>query len=168
MAEQLAWQGGEGWELLRDAAADEDHEIRRAASYGLAQIGEPWALALLRGLEEDGEWIVSAAATSALELLERERAVRSWRPVRLGDQPWLVSWAAGQKRLIPAGAAAEAVLLELLTGDAALPARCAAAATLGQFAIPAARQPLHQLLQQEDAPLRDAAYNALCLINRAY
>ena len=168
VAEQFAWQGGEGWELLQDAATDEDHEVRRAASYGLAQIGEPWALRLLAGLEEDSEWIVNAAAASALELLERERASRSWRPARLGDQPWLVAWGASQQKVVPAGSAAEPILLDLLANGAAIDARCAAAATLGQFALPAARRPLHQLVQQEDAPLRDAAYNALCLINRAY
>jgi HEAT repeat protein len=168
VAEQLAWQGGEGWEILRDAATDEDHDVRRAASYGLAQVGEPWALLLLQGLEEDSEWIVNAAAVSALELLERERTNRSWRPARLGDQPWLVAWGARQQKVVPAGSAAEPILLELLVNGSSLEVRCAAAATLGQCARPQARRPLHQLVQQEDAPLRDAAYNALCLINRAY
>ena len=168
VAESLAWQSGEGWDALRDAATDEDPEVRRAANYGLLLVDEPWAVELVKGLEADSEWIVRAAANSVMEEITRSQEAVGWQQERLGDQPWLIQWAATQRKAVPSGNGALPVILELLeNGDDSF-LRCAAARTLGQFALADARTILHRTIQSEDARLRDAAYNALCLINRAY
>lgn len=169
VAEHLALNGGEGWKILREAINEEDFEVRRAATYGLALIDEPWAKdTLVHIVRHEEEWIVKAAATAALDALEKQHEPQPWAQVTVGDQPWLIRWAASQGRSVPAGQAAMPVLLEVLAKAETPQMRIAAANSLGRMGLPSANKALQAAAQSDDLAIRDAAYSALAMINRAH
>ncbi len=97
-AEALANNPGEGFVLLREAAAvKEDLMVRRAAAYGLGRIPEEWAGQMLEKMQvEDSEWVVRNAA---IEALEARRHPPSHVPKRLPpatESPWLIAFAGKQ------------------------------------------------------------------------
>ncbi len=97
-AEAMAVHPGEGQAMLREGAGlKEDLLVRRAVSYGLARIRQPWADELLNHLQmEDEQWMVRNAATEALE--DRHKA-EAHVPKRLpppSESPWLIAFAGKQ------------------------------------------------------------------------
>jgi HEAT repeat protein len=134
-AEALAYNGGEGWEILQEAATDEMTLVRRAAARGLGAVREPWAADWLEKLERDDEWIVRSAATQELERIAGRRQEQPWLPLEAGNLVWLVQWAARRKRVIPMGAAAVPVLCEVLVGAYNADDRVAAATSLTRVTL---------------------------------
>ena len=136
-AEQMALNGGEGWEILREAAADEMVHVRRAATHGLRQLDHHWAVRLLEEIErEDPEWVVRTAATVALEATAARNEPAPWSPLQAGDLEWLIEWAAEREEGVPAGGAAVPVLRRLLTEADAPEVRQAAAHSLASVLLP--------------------------------
>ncbi len=172
-AESLAGHGGEGWELLQEAADDELPVVRRAAARGLGLVYQPWAIDWLQKLERDEEWVVQSAATQELERLATAGQDAPWQPVDAGDLVWLIRWAAQRQRAVPAGAAAVPLLCELLVSAYQPEDRIAAAACLGWVYLPDAQRPeVESALREaahgdENAAVRAAAFAALSLLRRA-
>jgi HEAT repeat protein len=160
-AELLAVHGGDGHDLLREAADVEDMYIRRAAVFGLGVVGEPWALRIVdRVQREDGEWFVRSAAAEVMERTISAQPVIIPDAVRPELADWLIHWASEQG--VPCTSPDEA-------GDALLQAmrqgawriKVAAADLLracgGRQAIPV----LKSALRDERLLVREAAFAAL-------
>lgn len=166
-AELLAGCGEEGYQILREGAAEDDLKVRRAAAYGLAATGQDWARDLLHKLErDDTQWFVRSAATDALGLMQRrnraptETPPLDLTPVVIDQQGWLVEWAARQGIGIGVGRQATTALLRALTeGD--LPARLAALQTLRHNGDWSHHDALRGLLTDPDRTVREAAFAAL-------
>ncbi|MBN1937731.1 MAG: HEAT repeat domain-containing protein [Anaerolineae bacterium] len=164
-AEALALWPDEGHAILRDAIQGKDMYIRRAAIFGLGQIEEPWAVAIIDPLSrEDKEWFVRSAAAEMMEILTA--GAPPLRPeYTLEDAGWLMTWAAQHGTGLGTGDAAYQMLLRALReGDWS--ARLAAADTMRALGDQRAVEPLTPLLKDKDVLVRNAAHNALCEIAR--
>ena len=165
-AEALAQCGDEGAEFLREAVELEDTVARRAAVYGLAQIGARDLLTKLA--REDEQWIVRSAATMALdEIEERENISGITPPPEIDQLSWLISWAATKGEGVGLGVAAQNMLRRALTeGDA--PIRVAAARVLAQIGHPDDVESLRAALNGPDPDVANAALEALTEIGERY
>ena len=167
VAECLADCGAEGHQILREAAAEEDIKIRRAAAYGLAATGQDWARDLLKKLErDDKQWFVRSAATDALSIMQaRSRKptddpALDLSPLVIDQQGWLVEWAAQQGIGIGVGRQANAALLRALA-EGQPPVRLAAIRTLQHTGDLSHHDTLRALLHDPDRTVREAAFAAL-------
>lgn len=160
-ARALAAFGEEGWDILREALAEDDFLVRRAACYGLAEVRQPWARqALERTMREDREWIVRSAANTILSQFEAETQATVNPPPVVSELGWLISWAAGRGAGVGLGEAAfEPLLQALKEGD--LPVRRAAAQTLGLVGRLQDAEPLRQAVDDADADVARVAFLAL-------
>ncbi len=163
-AEALVHQGDKGKAILRDAMQEEDVLVRRAATFGLRQIGEPWAVELLGQVEQnDSQWAVRSAATDALRLAQESAtgAELDLSPIKLQDQGWLIEWAATRGMSVAASAhLAMPVLLKALSeGDAR--AKLATIRTLARIGNAEAIGPLRQALSESDVAIQTEAWRAL-------
>jgi HEAT repeat protein len=166
-AELLARCGEEGYQILREAASEEDIQVRRAAAYGLAATDQDWARELVQKLErDDKQWFVRSAATDALSLMQaRARpaaadAPLDLSPIVIDQQGWLVEWAAQQGLGIGVGRQANAAMLKALT-DGPTPVRLAALQTLRLTGDLSHHDQLRTLLYDPDQAVREAAFTAL-------
>ena len=165
-AEALAQCGEEAATFLREAADSEDVLARRAAVYGLAQLGARDVLE--RIAREDQEWIVRSAASAALEELEqREQATGVAPPPEIEQLPWLISWAAAQGEGVGLDEAARRMLTRALNDDDAA-VRIVAAKTLAQMGRPEDVEPLQSRLKDPDPAVASAALTALAEISKRY
>ncbi|MFW5940283.1 MAG: NACHT domain-containing protein [Chloroflexota bacterium] len=172
--EQLALNGDSHWEILQEAAEDDDLQVRRAATAGLQALDEDWAAQLLQKMAmEDEEWIVKSAASLALEAQAAREEPTPWQPLYAADLAWMVEWAAERDQATPGGPAAVTMLCELLASAPEAKIRASAALALAQVMIyPEQRESvwssLHQA-QQNDAngEVREAAFTALAHLYRA-
>lgn len=171
-AELLADCGEEGWQILREAAGEEDIQVRRAAAYGLAATGQDWARDLLQKLErDDKQWFVRSAATDALGLMKArvrpltEEPPLDLTPLVIDQQGWLVDWAAQQGLGLGVGRQATAALRRALT-DGPAPVRLAALQTLRLTGDLSCHDPLRALLYDPDRAVREAAFVALDTIGQ--
>jgi hypothetical protein len=96
-AEALADHPSEGHAILKEGCEVEDILVRRAVTYGLSYVGQPWADELLVKMQtEEKEWIVR---TSATEVLERRTRINPHVPQRLpppSESAWLIAFAGKQ------------------------------------------------------------------------
>jgi HEAT repeat protein len=162
-AEALAKYGKESADFLREAVESEDVMTRRAAVFGLAQIGA-WDV-LEKVMREDEQWIVRTAAATALE--ERERTPGITPPPEIEQLPWLISWAAAQGTGVGVGDAARRMLWRALSeGD--VPVRLAAAQVLIRIGRPDDVEPLRAALNHPAPVVASAAFEALAEISRRY
>lgn len=166
VAEALAGNGLEGWEILKEALQDSDLGVRRAAIWGLTQLEEPWVVELLTKVErDDKEWIVRSAAKEARQEILARREPFPWRPLEAADLPWVAEWSrqpAGE------GVALTGLLIETMRRANKPSVRAAAALTLGHLAAKEGVGPLQQALQEPHTELVEAAFAALGQIRRAY
>jgi hypothetical protein len=96
-AEALAYLPEEGHPALKEGSTMEDLLVRRAVVYGLARVGEPWAIDILKQMQvEDEQWAVRSAATQALEELQHRDAYLPQRLPPPQESPWLLAYAAKQ------------------------------------------------------------------------
>jgi HEAT repeat protein len=170
--EALAEMGKEGQEILREAAHDQDLIVRRAAAYGLASIGEPWARETLAEMQsKDDEWLVRNAAAEALEFLALREASKP-PDMDLGlpkpeSEPWLITWAADRGEGTGVGEAALNTLMRALTQGEPV-TRLNAIDTLRRIADPRTTEPLRRSLREREPYLREAALEALDEISRRH
>jgi HEAT repeat protein len=171
-ATALADLGAEGHAVLRDAVNDPDLVLRRAAVYGLAALGEPWALETLARMQrDDDEWLVRNAAAEALERA-KQHADTSAPPVEMAlpkpeTEAWLVAWAAERGEGTGVGdAALNTCMRALAEGDA--PVRELAVETLGRLADPRSIEVLRHSLRDPEPPVREAALAALDEISQRH
>jgi HEAT repeat protein len=166
-AEALARDVETGHALLKEAIVHADLSVRRAAVYGLAATGAPWAIKVLEDVQiNEKQWFVRSAAQDVLARLgEADR--RSPRPYAPPEsQGWLIAWAARQGLGVPPGDAAIEVLYDALA-DGDEPTQRAAADALGRLGQPTAAPELYRLMRGANTLLRDTAFNALAQIAAA-
>jgi HEAT repeat protein len=163
----LALNGtSESYKILQEAIRDETMSVRRAAVSGLSLLDDTWAIDLLKSAaHEDEQRAIRSAAGLALHSLEDSDAPNYWRPHKPGDQIWLINWAVKQGKVVPVGNAAIPILIEALNdGEAEI--RCSAAKTLGDLGIRSSTEALSEALKDSDSDVRNAAFEALCSIDR--
>jgi len=97
-AEAMAGHPREGHAMLREGAVmKDDLLVRRAVSYGLARIRQPWADDLLNHLQTDDEqWMVRNSATEALDDREKPDIHIPKRLPPPSESPWLIAFAGKQ------------------------------------------------------------------------
>ena len=79
----------------------------------------------------------------------------------------MINWAVTRGRVVPVGPAAIPLVIEALeNGDDH--SRAAAAKTLGHLMLIRAVEPLQNALADPNADVREAAFYALCEIDRAW
>ena len=166
-AETLAQCGEEGYQILREAAAEEDIKVRRAAAYGLAVTDQAWALELLQKMErEEKQWFVRNAVLDALNIMQTRAAGAAQdptvdlSPVVIDKQGWLVEWAAKQGVGIGVGRQATQALLKALT-EGETPVRLAAIQTLRLMGDLSYHDQLRGLLYDPERDVRETAFEAL-------
>jgi HEAT repeat protein len=165
-AEVLAQYGEEGEALLSEAIVSDDMMTRRAAVFGLVEVGARDLLE--RAAREDDQWLVRSLASAAVEELEsREKGGGVAPSVEIEQIPWLISWAASRGEGVGLGEAAREMLLRALSeGDA--PVRLAAALTLAQEGRTEDVELLKTALADPDPEVASAALDALAEISRRY
>ncbi|MBN1640107.1 MAG: HEAT repeat domain-containing protein [Anaerolineae bacterium] len=165
-AELLAEMEGEGQELLRQAAEMEDMYIRRAAMFGLAALGEPWALHVVdRARRDDGEWFVRSAAEEVMQRLDG--AVPRIVPDAAGLEAngWLVDWATSNDVACASPEdARQALIRALQQGNQRI--KVAAADALRAHGTVDAIPALRAALRDERLLVCEAAFSALWDISR--
>ncbi len=167
VAELLADCGEEGYQILREAAGEDEIKVRRAATFGLAAIGSDWARELLQKMErEEAQWYVRTAALDALKAMEKnalrpaERPPIDLSPIVIDQQAWLVEWAAQQGLGIGVGRqSVNALMRALEQGQPNV--RQAALQTLRFVGDLELHDKLRALLIDPDQSVRDAAYVTL-------
>lgn len=168
-AESLALTGTEyAYEVLREAAGDDALSVRRAALRGLALVDEEWALDIVKQVAVgDHQWLVKSDAEAILTATTEGGDGDHWCAIRLDEQDWLLDWAEARGHNATAAGKAMPLLLKALA-DADATTRAAAAATLGLLAPDNTNGELKLALGDSAALVRDAAFIALCQINRAW
>jgi HEAT repeat protein len=161
-AEILAELGAEGHAVLREGARDQDLMVRRAAIYGLAVSGQPWAAEILQELQKDDQWLVRNAAVDALASLEADEqtTLPELALPQAETEPWLIKWAAERGEGTGVGEAAKATLMRALN-EGELAIREAAIETLRRLADPRSVGVLRQFLRDPEPIIREAALSAL-------
>ena len=165
-AAALADCGESGVGLLRKLIDSEDVMTRRAAVYGLAQVGAKELLSKMA--HDDEQWIVRSAASAALDEIEKRETSLGVEPFpNLERLPWLISWAADRGEGVGLGAAAKARLRQaLVEGNAKV--RLAAAQILRQIGRPDDIESLRAVLADEDPSVVSAAVEAIGEIGNRY
>jgi len=117
-AEAIATIPTIGAESIRDASAAEDILTRRAAVFGLLQIGDHWAGQLLEKMAvEDGQWVVRNAAAQALEVLQEPDSHIPKPLHKPWDSPWLIAFASKRGQGVAPNVPANGLIhLALTTG----------------------------------------------------
>ena len=173
-AEELALKGGEGWEILQEAAVDEEVHVRRTATHGLMMLDAYWAVALLEKMEvEDDEWAVQSAARVAAEAIAARNREDPWEPEEAADLRWLIQWATKRQESVPAGTRAIETLCQVVRGAPEPEVRLAAAGSLATVQLtPAYRSTVKEALREafqnegKDA-VRGGVFAALAQFHRA-
>lgn len=169
VAEALARNGGESWDVLKEALQESDLAVRRAAIWGLSQIDEPWVPELFAKVElNDKEWIVRTAAKEARQELLAQQEYQPWQPLNPHDMVWFAQWLLQPRKNASADTSPVALLLEALHQAEKPAVRAAAAQTLGHMAVKEAVGPLQQALRDPKTEVVEAAFAALGQIRRVY
>jgi HEAT repeat protein len=165
-AAALADCGEAGVGLLRKLVESEDVMTRRAAIYGLAQVGAKDLLT--HAAREDEQWIVRSAASAALDEIEkRETSLGVESVPELERLPWLISWAADRGEGVGLGEAARGRLRQaLVEGNPKV--RLAAAQILRQIGRPDDIQSLRAAIADTDSAVVNAVVEAVGEIGRRY
>jgi HEAT repeat protein len=161
VAEALAQDPAEGYEILKEASQMDELLVRRSSVYGLAHIDQPWAVEILRQLSlEDKEWVVRSAATQVIEDKESpdSRIPSASKP--LHEIPWLISFASERGIGIAPGVPAENLLLSALR-EGAEEQQQAALMSLQQYPNQEAVPQIYEFLEEGFGDLQQAAFNTL-------
>lgn len=161
VAEALSLDPIEGHGILREAIQDAELLVRRAAVFGLARSGQPWALEILERVQvDDGQWAVKSAAAQAVEKLhgEAENPLTVIPPP--SNLPWLVAFAAERKTGLAPGAPALAMLQRAIR-EGEPRQRAAAVETLGHLGDREFLQDLCMGLSDNESSIRSLAFEAL-------
>jgi HEAT repeat protein len=161
VAEGLSLDPIEGHGILREAIQDAELLVRRAAVFGLARTGQPWALEILEKVQvEDGQWAVKSAAAQAVEKLHGDAEM----PLALipppHNLPWLVAFAAKLKTGLAPGTPALTMLARVIR-EGEPRQRAAAVEALGSLGDPDFLQDLSMGLSDSESAVRSTAFEAL-------
>ena len=161
VGEALSLDPIEGHGILKEAIQDAELLVRRAAVFGLARTGQPWALEILERVQvEDGQWAVKSAAAQAVERLHGEAEIPLVPMPAVSDLPWLVAFAAQRKTGLAPGAPALA-MLQRAVREGEPRQRAAALETLGALAENRFLQDLCMGLSDNESSVRSPAFEAL-------
>jgi HEAT repeat protein/DNA polymerase III delta prime subunit len=161
VAEALSLDPIEGHGILREAIQDAELLVRRAAVFGLARTGQPWALEILERVQvEDGQWAVKSAAAQAVERLhgEAENPLPVQPPIH--NLPWLIAFASERKTGLAPGLPALAMLQRVIR-EGEPRQRAAAVEALGALGDPALVQDILMGLSDSESSVRSVAFEAL-------
>jgi HEAT repeat protein len=161
VAEALSLDPIEGHGILREAILDSELLVRRAAVFGLARTGQPWAMEILERVQvEDGQWAVKSAAAQAVERQHGEAETPLAVIPAPSNLPWLVKFAADRKTGLAPGAPALAMLQRAIR-EGEPRQRAAAVETLGHFGDRDFIQDLCMGLSDNEGSVRSIAFEAL-------
>jgi HEAT repeat protein len=158
-AEALANSPVEGHGMLKEGAAlQDDLMVRRAATYGLGRIHEPWADELLNKLQvEDDQWAVRDAAA---EVMQSALQANLRIPKRLpppSESPWIIAFAGKQGMGVsPDKQPTDLLLLALKSGTD--DERLASLSYLRMMPMEGVFGGLYQAMYGGDPSLREAAF----------
>lgn len=173
-AEAIARYVKDAPEILREALADEEVNVRRSAIHGLTFLPDGWVIPLLQSVERnDTEWSVREAALVAIEKLQQERVQTLWEPPRITDLAWLQAYVTRKGEALPEEQALGAYLVRVLRQAKQAEVRTAAVSTLRRFLHWGQSEEVWQAVQtavtqDENPQVREAAYLTLCAIHLAY
>lgn len=159
---------GEGHDILQEAMAEQDHETRRAAIYGLKRIGGREVIELLRKIERlDNQWLVRNTAVSAIETLENAEAAGPQQLPSPQHLKWVTDWLGGRGEAAGDGPRGFRQMVTILEKGTAAE-RLASSEVLGQLVPIEAVGPLYGNLRDEHEEIRDAAYRSLSRVAAAH
>ena len=160
-AEGLSLDPIEGHAILREAIQDAELLVRRAAVFGLARTGQPWALEILEKVQlEDGQWAVKSAAAQAVERLQGDAESPLIPMPAPANLPWLVAFAAQRKTGLAPGAPTLA-MLERAIREGEPRQRAAAVELLAAMAQNRFLQDLCMGLSDSETSVRSQAFEGL-------
>jgi HEAT repeat protein len=160
-AEALSLDPIEGHGILREAIQDAELLVRRAAVFGLARTGQPWALEILERVQtEDGQWAVKSAAAQAVERLHGEAENPMPIPPPPHNLPWLIAFAAEHKTGLAPGLPA-LVMLQRVIREGEPRQRAAAVETLSYLGDRDLIQDICMGLSDTESPVRSLAFEGL-------
>jgi HEAT repeat protein len=160
-AEGLANHPEEGYPALKEGSELEDHNVRRAAVYGLARIRQPWATEILERLRNlDNQWAVQDAAADLLRELENPDARLPNRHPALTHTPWLIEFAGRRGVGVAPGRPAYDLLYSALK-DGGEGEKLAALYYLCYYGDESSLMPLYQVYYSSRGEIREAALNTL-------
>jgi HEAT repeat protein len=162
-AEALANNPTEGYAVLRDGVKVTDLLVRRAVTFGLARVNQPWARELLDELHlNDDQWAVRSAAEQAISSLEdNDDLVPSPRP-EIFTLPWLIKFAGEQGQGLAAGDGAWTTLKNVLrNGDSDQILNALDVIRLHPQRARDSIAPLYTLLRSGNPELREAAFETI-------
>ncbi len=168
VAEGLAALPEIGHPILYEAATHPDMMVRRAAVFGLARIGTPWALtSLYRRLLEDDQWYVRSAAEQVFASARPETKEVALPHPPLDSLEWVTDWLEEHKVQLSEDRGIHQVLVRMLKdGDQAY--RIASAHTLARTGYLPAVNALYTILADENEAVRAASYTALTELETQY
>jgi HEAT repeat protein len=168
VAEALSLDPIEGHGILREAIQDSELLVRRAAVFGLARTGQPWALEILEKVQvEDGQWAVKSAAAQAVERLHGEAENPLAVSPEPSNLPWLVEFAAERKTGLAPGMPALAMLGRAIR-EGEPRERAAAIEALGNLGDKDFIQDLCMGLSDNEGSVRSLAFEALWSLRTAH
>lgn len=160
-AEAMANDPHEGYAILKEGATLADIMLRRAVIYGLARVGQPWAVELLQHMQvEDDQWAVRNLANQYLEQMATldPRVPRKLAPP--WELPWLIEFAGQQGKGIAKGSPATDVLLSAFK-NGNTEQRLAALPYIKRSADEGIIGALYNAIYGDDSEVREASYYAL-------
>lgn len=118
-AEALSQNVEEGHPILKEGAEMEDLSVRRAVTFGLGWIEEPWARGLLEKLQlEDEQWMVRTSAGQVIDALDKPSPFTPKHLDDLTNTPWLITFASERGMgLAPGSASWDMLKLALSEGN---------------------------------------------------
>lgn len=161
IAETFAGIPEEGYPVLYDAIKHEAMMLRRAAVFGLRRIYTGWSLvAIYRAMLEDKEWYVRSAAQQAFQDIQHAGSgiPKSYPPVE--EIPWLQEWAGELDESERQEVSPDQMLVKALE-QGAPEVQTLSAGALGQLGLAANVGVLYAALENDQSPVREAAYRAL-------
>lgn len=149
------------WELLTDEQYKEMLRVRRAGVYGMKRIHTDWSLELIyRTYLNEQQWFVKQTAQTAFVDRQSQRNKGIHAYPQITTLPWLRDWSEKQED----ETVMEASGVELLTMALREPqtvTRFLATTATGQLGVYQSIPNLYQLLNDQEAVIRDTAYRAL-------
>jgi HEAT repeat protein len=160
-AQALTNNPEEGYPTLQEGSALEDPGVRRAVTYGLGRLRQPWAIEILEKMvAEDSQWVVQDAANQMLHTIQNPHP-RQPRPLPpLTQSAWLIAFAAERGMGIAPGKPAVDMLFKALR-EGNEDQKLAVLYYLGQSGEASAVLPVYQVYFASQGELREAAFSAL-------
>ncbi|MFC1879539.1 HEAT repeat domain-containing protein [Chloroflexota bacterium] len=160
-AEALANHPEEGHPTLEEGSTLEDPAVRRAVVFGLARIGQPWAISILEKLRtEDDQWVVQDAASQLIEAFKGPNPRLPNRLPALTLTPWLIQFAGEQGIGVAPGKPAYDLLFQALR-DGNDEQRLSALHYLKYHGDDSAVMPVYQVFYSARGEVREAAYDVM-------